>query len=276
MMQKVNTAVERLRSFEPESGYYLAFSGGKDSQCVYHLAKIAGVKFDAHYNLTGIDPPEVYRFIKKNYRDVKIDIPRKEDGSQLTMWDLILKNKMPPTRIARYCCKELKERGGDGRYVITGVRWEESARRKKNQALVVVPKQNHSRRLLQSGDFEENESGGMILVNDNDWSRLMLERCVTRGKVCLNPIIDWEEKDVWDFLNYIGVEHCSLYDDGFKRIGCIGCPMGSKKERLAAFERWPGYRKLYINAFEKTLDNTKENCRTAEDIFKWWVEGVKR
>ena len=54
---KVQTAIERLRAFEPEDGYYLAFSGGKDSQCIYHLAEMAGVKFDAHYRITSVDPP---------------------------------------------------------------------------------------------------------------------------------------------------------------------------------------------------------------------------
>lgn len=55
--QKIETSIKRLRSFEPPEGYFLAFSGGKDSQCIYHLAKMAGVKFDAHYNVTSVDPP---------------------------------------------------------------------------------------------------------------------------------------------------------------------------------------------------------------------------
>lgn len=62
---KVQRAIDILRSFEPPEGYFLAFSGGKDSQCVYHLAKMAGVKFDAHYSVTSVDPPELCRFIKK-------------------------------------------------------------------------------------------------------------------------------------------------------------------------------------------------------------------
>jgi len=72
---KVAIAMDRLKAFEPEEGYYLAFSGGKDSQCIYHLAVEAGVKFDAHYNLTTVDPPELVRFIKDNYHDVGINYP---------------------------------------------------------------------------------------------------------------------------------------------------------------------------------------------------------
>lgn len=109
---KVEVAIERLQSFEPKDGYYLAFSGGKDSQCIYHLAKMAGVKFDAHYRVTGIDPPELVRFIKRQYPDVEFDIPRDANGNRITMWSLIVKNKFPPTRKARYCCESLKESGG--------------------------------------------------------------------------------------------------------------------------------------------------------------------
>ena len=62
---KVDVAIERLRLFEPKEGYYLAFSGGKDSQVIYHLAKESGVRFEANYNITGIDPPELVYFIRK-------------------------------------------------------------------------------------------------------------------------------------------------------------------------------------------------------------------
>lgn len=67
---KVQTAIERLKVFEPEEGYYLAFSGGKDSVVVKALANMAGVKYDAHYNVTTVDPPELVQFIKEKHPDV--------------------------------------------------------------------------------------------------------------------------------------------------------------------------------------------------------------
>lgn len=79
-VDKVQAAVERLKAFEPEEGYYVAFSGGKDSQCVYHLCVRAGVKFDAHYSVTSVDPPELVRFIRTQYPDVHFDIPHDKDG----------------------------------------------------------------------------------------------------------------------------------------------------------------------------------------------------
>lgn len=56
-------------------GFYLGFSGGKDSQTLYHVAKMAGVRFKAHMALTSVDPPQVIRFVKTNYPDVHLIPP---------------------------------------------------------------------------------------------------------------------------------------------------------------------------------------------------------
>lgn len=131
---KVDVALERIKTFEPIEGYYLCFSGGKDSVVIKALADMAGVKYDAHYNITSVDPPELVRFIKDKHPDVCMDYPRDKNGNVITMWNLIPKKKIPPTRIMRYCCEHLKEAGGQGRFVITGVRWAESVRRAKTRA----------------------------------------------------------------------------------------------------------------------------------------------
>lgn len=109
---KLEATLERIKTFEPEEGYYLAFSGGKDSQCIYHLCKMAGVKFDAHYRVTSVDPPELVQFIKEHYPDVNREIPRDKEGNAITMWNLIPKKQIPPTQLIRYCCAVLKESGG--------------------------------------------------------------------------------------------------------------------------------------------------------------------
>lgn len=120
---RVEAAIQRLKAFEPPDGYWLAMSFGKDSQCCYHLAKMAGVKFEAHYTVTSVDPPELIWFGKKYYPDVSFDIPHYSDGKpehyypdgrpkQITMWSLIADHTLPPTRKVRYCCASLKEPGG--------------------------------------------------------------------------------------------------------------------------------------------------------------------
>lgn len=256
---RVQTAIDRLRNFEPPEGYHLAFSGGKDSQCIYHLAKQAGVKFDAHYAVTSVDPPELVRFIKQQYPDVHFDIPHDKNGKPVTMWSLIASHMMPPTRIMRYCCAQLKETAGQGRLVVTGVRWSESARRKKE------------RHLIDSGKKE-----GQYTNYDNEDTRKMVEQCYIKRRTTLNPIIDWSEKDVWEYLNDVAkVPHCELYDHGFTRLGCIGCPMKSPKAMLADFERWPKYRENYLRAFVPMLENAKKHgtrWETVDDVMRWWIE----
>ena len=124
---RVETAIKRFKTFEPAEGYYLADSGGKDSTAVRALARMAGVRFDSHYNVTTIDPPALVRFIREKHQETIFERP------ELSMRELIVRKQFPPTRIQRYCCAELKEAKGAGRVVVTGVRWAESARRRKNK-----------------------------------------------------------------------------------------------------------------------------------------------
>lgn len=277
---KVELAIKRLKAFEPPEGYYLAFSGGKDSQCVYHLAKMAGVKFDAHYNVTSVDPPELVQFIKKNYPDVKFDYPRNNKGKVITMWNLIPAERMPPTRLARYCCEMLKETSGKGRYTVTGVRQAESANRKRNQGVVTVP--NADDKLQEElenlgANFTQTPRGGVVLNYDDSTGRRMSEHCIRTGKVLINPIIDWEEEDVWEFLNSNGIKHCCLYDEGLTRLGCIGCPMKNAKGQKKDFERWKKYEGFYLKAFQRMIDIRKERglnteqWDTPEAVMRWWL-----
>ena len=159
---KVDKAIMRLQAYEPPEGYYLCFSGGKDSVVVKALADMAGVKYDAHYNVTSVDPPELVRFIKDVHPDVMIDKPRDKDGKQISMWTLIPKKKMPPTRITRYCCSSLKETQGKGRLKVTGVRWAESVRRKKSHGEVTFTQKKTAKvveKELSDEDFSLTRQG---------------------------------------------------------------------------------------------------------------------
>ena len=94
----------------------------------------------------------------------------------------------------------------------------------------------------------------------------------------LNPIVDWEEEDVWEFLNDVAkVPHCELYDCGYKRLGCIGCPMSSNRE--AELEQYPKYRAAYIRAFGRMLKERDRRGKTGavyftspEAVMDWYLE----
>ncbi len=259
---KIEVALDRLRMFEPPEGYYLAFSGGKDSICIYYLAKMAGVKFDAHYSHTTVDPPELVRFVR-SFQDVETTYPGHP------MWQLIVKKRMPPTRIARYCCDVLKEGGGKGRFVITGVRWAESVKRKNGRKIVEFD-------AYGSNSKKAKEQREIFFNSDNDHRRKMIENCQVKGKHVLNPIVDWLDQDVWSFIKNNNLPYCELYDMGYARLGCIGCPMSGKKGMLKDFKRYPKYKQNYIKAFQRMIDARKSDgletqWENGEEVFSWWI-----
>ena len=277
---KVDKAIMRLQTYEPPEGYYLCFSGGKDSCVIKALADMAGVKYDAHYSVASVDPPELVHFIKEYHPDVKFEIPKDKEGNPISMWSLIAHNTMPPTRIVRYCCQHLKENGGKGRLKVTGVRWEESVRRRKSHSEVTFPDKKAKRTLakeLSEQDFSSTPQGGAVLRMDNRENARIVEMCYKNHTTLINPIIDWTTEEVWEFIKEYEVPYCSLYDEGFKRLGCIGCPMGSKAQRLKEFERWPKYYNLYMIAFEKMIQNrggwqSLPNSRRSDDrSYQWTV-----
>ena len=237
---KIQVAIERLRTYEPKHGYWLAFSGGKDSVTILRLAQMAGVKFDAHYNDTTVDPPELVRFIREQHPEVERHRP------EMSMFQLILKVKLwPPMRQQRWCCELLKEGGGVGRIVMTGIRWEESPRRNK---------------------------------------RRMLETCYRdKSKTYFHPIIDWTSAEVWAFIHQEQVPYCSLYDEGFDRLGCILCPMQCNPTNIQKqMDRWPKFTRAYINTFERMMIARRErgktttlNFQTGQDVFDWWIDRRK-
>jgi len=229
-------AIDRLREFESVAlskhpdGFYLAYSGGKDSDVILNLIRQAGVKYTAHHNLTTCDPPELIRHVKEQ-PDVIIHKPK------MTMWQLIRKKGMAPRRNARYCCEMLKETAGGGRLIVTGVRWKESSRRSK---------------------------------------RRMVEACYRdKSKHYLHPIIDWENNDVWDYIHSEKIDYCKLYDEGFKRLGCVLCPMANKQMVAKEMERWPKIALAWEKAIKSTWkpnEDKKFPFKSAEDYWQWWLD----
>lgn len=264
LIDKEKIAIERIRTFEPISNgfmdkpYYVCYSGGKDSDVLRILFELSGIPFELVHNHTTVDAPETVRYIR-SIQNIKIEYP------ELTMWELIVKKGMPPTRVIRYCCSELKERGGRGRFISTGVRWAESVRRKSIRSLEIIKSKNKDK---------------IILSADNEESRKMLENCQIKGKMALNPIIDWSDSEVWEFLNFYGCKSNPLYQCGYKRIGCVGCPMSTKQTEV--LNRYPKYKANYIRSFDRMLIERKEkgvDCKswkTGLDVYDWWVQKVKK
>lgn len=243
-------------SYDAEQGYYLAFSGGKDSQALYHMAQLAGVKFQGHMNLTSVDPPEVIRFVKLNYPEVELIKPKK------SIFQIAIERQILPTMRVRWCCEEYKEMAGAGKVTLIGIRKAESARRaKRNEVEVSSRKFSGDLEALETYRQEQrakrarqqSKEKGVNITNTDEETTL---GCI-HGKesLLISPIIHWTEQDVWEFLNdVVSVSHCSLYDEGWHRIGCIGCPMSSYKQKTLENERYPHVKRGWLLAIKKIRD----------------------
>lgn len=249
----------------------ITYSGGKDSDVLLHLAEISGIPFEVLHSLTTADAPETVRHVydtlkRLEGKGIKCDVDKhvQPDGSRMTMWKLIQKKLMPPTRLMRYCCAVLKEGGGKGRFIATGVRWAESTARKKNRGTLKV--------LATTG-----RKNNFVLLNDNDEKRRLFETCQLKGERVVNPIIDWQEADVLDYAAAEKICMNPLYCEGFRRVGCIGCPMASSS-RIMEFARYPKFKAAYIRAFDKMLarrmakGKDAHSWRSGVDVFHWWME----
>ena len=263
---KVAVAIERLRVFEtlaleysPE-GYYLCDSGGKDSSVIKELALMAGVRHGVHHNHTTLDHPETVYFVRREkVRYEAMGIPYTTHYPALSFPRLMRKKKLPPTMRIRYCCEVLTEGGGSGCICVTGVRRSESVKRaSRGVAEVVTPKRRDK----------------IVLNNDNAESRKEFETCPVKGKRVVNPIIDWTDDDVWEFIKLRGIIVNPLYSIGYKRVGCVGCPMSNRAaEELDAM---PKYKANWLRWFGHLIEDAQAagkelRWQSAQEYYDWWI-----
>jgi phosphoadenosine phosphosulfate reductase len=231
---KIETAIEVIKQNEPPEGYYVANSGGKDSGIIVDLCKKAGVKFDAHYNVSPIDPPEVYKFLKEYHPETQWEYFARG------FWNEYFPKFGLPNRRKRWCCKVIKECGGSGRLVITGIRWAESTKR-KSRCQIEVSRQDSTKRFLHS-------------------------------------IICWSDVEVWEYYRMFKLPYLSLYDNGWERVGCIGCPQATPTQRQFQFIHYPKIAQNWRNAADKYFVKHLSNkylaqLSTTDNYWNWWLSG---
>ncbi|GHV49827.1 hypothetical protein FACS1894216_00920 [Synergistales bacterium] len=267
-MTKTDVAILRIQSaydMARQMGNELmcAYSGGKDSDVLLDLTIKSGVPFRAEHNHTTADAPQTVYHIREVFNE--LNVPCAVNMPNTSMWELIVKNGMPPTRITRYCCKELKERKFENQHLLFGIRWAESNSRKKRGLHETISAKVANR---------------MIYADENDDARKLTEICYAKNRVATNPIIDWTDTDIWDYIRRNRLKMNPLYEMCFNRVGCIGCPMARKNAQMRGFAIFPQYKKMYLSAFERMLNGIREKglsvdkeWETPKAVFNWWING---
>lgn len=90
------------------------------------------------------------------------------------------------------------------------------------------------------------------------------------------PILYWRDEDIWQFINENNIPYCSLYDEGFDRLGCVGCPLSSQSKRDRDFERWPKYerwwKRMCMRLWQNHTDDEAFIHRQAAYGFETWED----
>lgn len=243
---------ENLALSMNQEGYYVGFSGGKDSQVLLELVKRAGVKYKSYYNVTTNDSPENVYFIRKHYPEV-IFIHPKENFFKL------VEKKGLPTMFKRFCCAELKEKGGVGSVCLMGVRREESVKRAKYNDVAIISNRKEHRDRNKKRYIEE--------IEENE------HRCIKgKDKIVIRPLLEWTTEEIWQFIIENNIPANPCYKD-LKRVGCMFCPFSTKKQLKYYCDKYPGYKRNIINAMETFMSNCKKKkyWNNAEEYFEWWM-----
>lgn len=271
-----------------EAPLVVTHSGGKDSDVMLHLAEscLKPDDFEVMNSHTTVDAPETVRHIRKVFKRLddrgvktRIDYHEQPDGTRTTMWKLIPQKYMPPTRIVRYCCSVLKESGTPNRICSLGVRAAESSKRQGRDTFGIRGG-NYRQATFFSYDHAEEVHREAQELNDPVWDCTLIKLMKRKGATVVNPIYEWLDSDIWDYIKQENIEVNPLYQKGYTRVGCIGCPLAPYHQRKKEFNDYPMYKTMYINAFERMIEQRKRNgkevvWRNGKEVFDWWIEEGK-
>lgn len=218
LQKKIDQAVKLIQlAGADEETVEVAYSGGKDSDVILELTRMAGINYRAIYKNTTIDPPGTIKHVKSKGVEVR--------NAEQTFFDLVAK-KGWPSRFVRFCCSELKEYKVLDRSIM-GVRKAESVARMKRY--------DEPTKCITYGSKKEYVEAFYPILewSDQDVADFIKER----GIEC-HPLY-------YDEQGNFHVE---------RRLGCLCCPLVYRKKRVEEFKKYPRMIVLYLRAGQKFRD----------------------
>lgn len=286
---KITKAMEAFKTAEKiANDFYdkpvvVTYSGGKDSDVLLDLALKSGIDFEVSHSVTTVDAPQTNKHVKAVFNDLEkrgiVAYKRlpKYKGEPTNMFDLIVKKGIPPTRMVRYCCSVFKESTEKNRVVALGVRAAESSKRMNRDTSSTWSSKMSDTKYFSLSHVDE------VFENAKDqdevWDCTLVTTARKHKTIIVNPIYEWSDSDIWDYIRENNIKYNELYDMGYKRVGCILCPLARKSEKLRDIVTFPKYKDRYIKAFDKMLearrlagkDDTHGEWTDGKGVFRWWI-----